>query len=59
MLDYEIVSYTVETLPIKNACGWQSQKFGTEEAAVEYIKEERHKWKDYKLIKTQVAVIDF
>ena len=58
MLDYEIYSYEVFFWR-KNGCSESSCRFDTEEEAVEFIKESLHKWRKYRLVKTQVAIIDF
>ena len=58
MLDYEIKGYEVYYFR-KNGCSYASVKFDTEEEAVNFIKEERHKWTEYRLEKIQIAVIDF
>ena len=58
MLDYEIEKYTVEFLE-KNSCGWSTASFGTEEAAIEFIKDSRSRWSEYRLIKISHAVGDF
>lgn len=58
MLDYEIMGYTVEFYR-KGGCSFVSASFGTEKEAIDFIKECRNKWKEYRLIKIQAAIIDF
>lgn len=58
MLDYTVMEYEVEYFR-KGSCSGSSARFYSEEDAVSFIKDERHKWKWYKLVKKQVAVIDF
>lgn len=58
MLDYEITCYTVEYHQIGAACN-SDHVFTTEEAAIKFIKENREKWLDYRLVKTATAIIDF
>lgn len=58
MIDYEIKEYEVEFLR-KNYCSSSTVKFNTEEEAIEFIKENRWRWTNYKLIKIQTAIIDF
>lgn len=58
MLDYEIDRYTVEFHRIGSA-GSSSVSFDTEDEAIEFIKETRHRWDRYSLIKIQHAIIDF
>lgn len=58
MLDYEIEKYTVEYLR-KNGIASCTTSFGTEEEAIEFIKESRSRWSEYKLIKISTAIIDF
>ena len=58
MLDYEIIRYEVEYHRI-GSCSTSSAYWDTEEAAIDFIKDCRHKWDRYKLIKIQAAVIDF
>lgn len=58
MLDYEIINYEVFFWR-NNACSESSVRFGTEEEAIDYIKECRSKWRKYRLVKTQAAIIDF
>lgn len=58
MLDYEIIEYEVFYWR-NNSCSETSTRFGTEEEAIDFIKECRNKWRKYRLVKTQVAIIDF
>lgn len=58
MLDYEIIGYEVEYHRV-GACSSTSVKFNTEEEAIDFIKECRNRWDEYRLIKTQTAVIEF
>ncbi len=58
MLDYEIEKYTVE-YHRKNAVGWSTTSFGTEKEAIDFIKESRSRWSEYKLTKISNAIIDF
>lgn len=58
MLDYEIINYKVE-YHRTGSCSSSSTSFGTEEEAIAFIKEERKKWDEYKLIKLESAIIDF
>ena len=58
MLDYEINGYTVEYHKIGAACNFVAH-FDTEDEAIEYIKDNRHKWDNYILIQYRTAVIDF
>lgn len=58
MLDYEIINY--EVFYWRNgSCSESSTRFATEEDAIDFIKEYRGKWRKYRLVKTQVAIIDF
>ena len=60
MLDYEITGYVVE---------WRrhsidkirkfSRKFDTEEEAIEFAKEHRANWLEYRIEQRRVAIIDF
>ena len=58
MLDYEITKYRV-TYARFTYCSKSTTSFNTEEEAIEFIKENRHKWKSYSLIKILSAIIDF
>lgn len=58
MLDYEIEKYVVEYLR-KNGVGTVTSSFGTEEEAIEFIKDNRSRWSEYRLIKISHAVGDF
>lgn len=58
MLDYEINGYIVEYHRIGSASS-STSRFDTEEDAVAFIKETRHRWDKYSLIKIQTAIIDF
>lgn len=58
MLDYEIIKYRVEYLRF-TSCSESTVTFDTEKEAVEFIKENRNKWKNYRLIKIESAIIDF
>ena len=58
MLDYEIIGYEVFYLR-NNGCSETSARFGTEDEAIDFIKEYRNKWRKYRLVKTQAAIIDF
>lgn len=58
MLDYEIIKYSVEYLRL-TSCSESTTSFYTEEEAIEFIKENRNKWKNYRLIKIESAIIDF
>lgn len=58
MLDYEITCYTVEYHRIGAVCPFD-HVFGTEEAAIQFIKDNREDWDDYRLTKTATAIIDF
>ena len=58
MLDYEIIKYIVKYLRL-TSCSESTTSFYTEEEAIEFIKENRNKWKNYKLIKIESAIIDF
>ena len=58
MLDYEIEKYTVEYLR-KNGISSSTTSFYTEEEAIEFIKESRSRWTEYKLTKISHAIIDF
>lgn len=56
MLDYEVYYYNVQW--------WEDDAFAelhfdTEENAVEFIKANRNKWSDYRLLRIQTAIIDF
>ena len=57
-MDYEIQCYEVEYFR-KNNCGRCTVSFSTEEEAIDFIKESRNGWYEYKLIKIQTAIIDF
>lgn len=57
-LDYETAGYEVFYWRI-NGCSESSARFDTEEEAIEFIKESRHKWRKYRLVKTLSAIIDF
>lgn len=58
MLDYEGIYYTVDYL--ENGCVLQkTEKFDTEEECIIFIKNNRNKWKEYRLIKHTYAIIDF
>ena len=50
MLDYEIIKYSLEYLRL-TSCSESTASFYTEEEAIEFIKENRNKWKNYRLIK--------
>ena len=58
MLDYEIDGYEVEYHRIGSVSD-TIVYFNTEEDAVAYIKESRHRWDRYMLIQHRVAIIDF
>ena len=58
MLDYEIKGYTVEYYH-KNSVGWSTSSFGTEEEAIEFIKQSRSRWYEYRLIQKRYAIIYF
>lgn len=58
MLDYEIIKYIVKYLRF-TSCSESTASFYTEEEAIEFIKENRNKWKNYRLIKIESAIIDF
>ena len=58
MLDYEIICYKVEFLR-KGAVVNFDRTFYTEESAVDFIKTNRAKWEEYRLLKIEVAVSDF
>ena len=58
MLDYEIIDYEVLYLR-KESCSDARVRFETEEEAINFIKENRNKWCKYKLVKTEVGIIDF
>lgn len=58
MLDYEGIYYTVDYW--EEACVlYKTRQFDTEEDCIEFIKNNRNKWKEYRLIKHTYAVIDF
>lgn len=54
MLDYEVVRYNVEYQECNLA---KVAIFTEEEKAVKFIKENRHKWNRYCLLKIQLAII--
>ena len=60
MLDYTIDKYIVEYLS-KHSAGYTEVSFGTEEDAIEFIKDcrDRRGWTEYKLTKISNAIIDF
>ena len=58
MLDYEILGYEVFYWRA-GSCSETSARFGTEEEAIDFIKECRTKWRKYRLVKTATAIIDF
>lgn len=58
MLDYEIQCYYVCYVE-KGSCYESVRKYGTEEEAIAFIKKYRHTWDECRLIKSQVAIIDF
>lgn len=58
MLDYTVDRYVVEFLR-KGDAGHSSVCFCEEEQAVQYIKDSRRRWVEYRLIKISNAVIDF
>ena len=57
-IDYEVNGYTVEYHRI-GACTDSASHFDTEEEAVEFIKDCRHRWDRFTLIQYRVALIDF
>ncbi len=57
MLDYEVYYYNVQWWA--DDCFISELHFDTEENAVEFIKTNRDKWSDYRLLKIQKAIIDF
>lgn len=58
MLDYEGIYYTIDYW--ENGCVlYKTEKFDTEEECITFIKKNRNKWKDYRLIKHTYAIIDF
>ena len=58
MLDYEILNYKVEYHIIGAACIFE-REFDAEDKAIDFIRENRYKWDDYKLTQTRSAIIDF
>lgn len=58
MLDYEIQGYLVYFCINGAVCEF-NRGFGTEEEAINFIKENRHKWTEYRIEQTRVAIIDF
>lgn len=58
MLDYEGIQYKIEYVDF-----WNDRKHtktvDTEEEAIEFIKDNRDGWKNYRLLKTTYAIIDF
>ena len=60
MLDYEITGYVViwRRYFIDNIKKF-SRKFYTEEEAVEFIKEHRANWIEYRMEQLRTAIIDF
>jgi len=58
MLDYEILNYKIQYIPKDDIVSYDHIT-DTEESAISFIKENRHKWKHYRLLKCQMAIIDF
>lgn len=58
MLDYEIDGYTVEFHRIGSVSDSEAH-FDTEEEAMKYIKDSRHRWDKFILIQHRTAIIDF
>lgn len=54
MVDYEIAGYTVE-YHRKGSVSDSAAHFDTEEEALEYIQDCRHRWEWFKLIQYRVA----
>lgn len=54
MVDYEIDGYTVE-YHRKGSASESAAHFDTEEEAVEFIQDSRHRWDWFKLIQYRVA----
>lgn len=58
MLDYEGIYYTVDYR--EDGCVlYKTEKFNTEEECIAFIKNNRNKWKEYRLVKHTYAIIDF
>ena len=58
MLDYEILAYKIQYM--RKDCNWWCEHItDSEESAVNYILENRKEWLNYRLIRYNVAVIDF
>ena len=58
MLDYEGIFYTVDYWEL--GCDlYKTIEFYAEENCIEFIKSNRNKWENYRLIKHTYAVIDF
>lgn len=58
MLDYEIRCFKVQYTPKGAVCRFEHIT-DTEESAVEFIKSNRADWVEYRMVKLQVAIIDF
>ncbi len=58
MLDYEILNYKIQFIPKDENMSFEHMT-DTEESAIAFIKENRHNWKHYRLLKCQMAIIDF
>lgn len=56
MLDYEILGYQVQFW-VKGAACFFERAFSTEEAAALFVREHRDNWSDYRLLKTEAAII--
>ena len=56
MLDYEILGYQVQFW-VKGAACFFERTFSTEEAAARFVREHRDNWSDYRLLKTEAALI--
>ena len=57
-VDYEIMKYSVEYRNF-DSYRWRINLFDTEDEAITFIKENRRRWSEYRMVKTQYAIIDF
>lgn len=57
-IDYEVAGYTVEFHRIGSVSD-SAAHFDTEDEALEFIQDSRHRWDKYTLIQYRTAIIDF
>ena len=58
MFDYEIQRYEVHWF-LKGGCSWSCASFDSEDEAVKFIKDGVNRWKNFKLIRIENAILDF